>query len=170
MESFASRIAPNLDLVEQLAASGLTNEDIADRFNVPERKFNGWVTKYPELTRALRTGRREMILKVENTVYGLAIGAPNVQTIEVKKRRKVVGKEEDGTPIYKLVVDEKVYKKGPNLEAAKYLLENRDSKRWKRNPVVDIDDEEVNDTIQSVKGLMSNPVPVREGVDEEEFE
>jgi len=158
---YEKRLEPCLDLVEELAASGLTNEDIADRFNIPERKFVELTRAHTELARALRAGRRQMALAVESTLYGLAVGDEKIQTVEIRKKRVKVDEDDEGNPIYKLVVNEKIFKRGPNIEAVKYYLENRESGRWKRNPNIEIDEQEVNSTIMAVKELMTAPVPVR---------
>lgn len=155
MGLYETRVEPCLDLVRELACAGLTNEDIADRFNIKEKAFARYVQDYPALSRAINQGRRKMILRVEDAVYKQAVG--EAETVEIRKRRKRCGREADGTPRFELVVDQEVVKKGANLEAAKYYLEQREPSRWKsRLPVTDDKGLEVlDDMMRKIDAVMN---------------
>lgn len=153
---YATRIQPCLDVVEHYAASGLTDMDIADRFCVPEKTFRRWCKEHEELRDAIRRGRRRCVLAVENAVYGMAIGDPQYKQVEIKKKRTKVGVDENGDPIYALVTDQKVYKHGPNLNAARYYLEQRDSANWNRNPINEADEEVLDKAREILEGVDSN--------------
>ena len=84
-------------------------------------------------------------------------------SVEIIKERKQVGEDAEGKPIFKMVPTKKTYKQiAPNVQACQYWLENRCGGRWSRNPVANIDEDEVNSNIQSIADLLNNPVKERE--------
>jgi len=168
MSLYEVRVEPCLDMVKEFACAGLTNEDIADRFNIKEKAFARYIQEYPALHRALRQGRREMILRIEDSIYKQAIGESAIT--EVRKRRKRVGREVDGTPRYEMVVDQEVTRKGASLEAAKYYLEQREPSRWKsRLPVADDKGLEILDDMMKKIDAVMNVAADGTGGDEDDW-
>lgn len=157
--SYERRVQPKLGLVEAYARHGLYNSEIAEKLNVPYSTFQKYIELHPELELALDKGREAAELHVENALLKSALG---FTSLEITKERKVVGEDEDGKPIYKMVPTKKVYKQvPPNVQAIQYWLENRCGNRWARNPVSNLDEDEVNKQIMSIAELLRNPVKER---------
>lgn len=158
--SYERRVQPKLGLVEAYARHGLFNSEIAEKLNVPYSTFQNYIETHPELEMALDKGREAAELHVENALLKSALGFTSV---EITKERKQVGENSDGTPIFKMIPTKKVYKQiPPSVQAIQYWLENRCGNRWARNPVANVDEEEVNNQIKSIAELLLNPVKERE--------
>lgn len=158
--SYERRVQPKLGLVEAYARHGLSNAKIAENLGVPYSSFQSYLNEHAELEFALEKGREQAELHVENALLKSALG---FTSLEITKERKQVGENADGTPIFKMVPTKKVYKQiPPSVQACQYWLENRAKSRWARNPVSDIDEDEINAKIQSIADLLNNPVKERE--------
>ncbi|MDR1631349.1 MAG: hypothetical protein LBR97_00405 [Dysgonamonadaceae bacterium] len=64
----------NLLIAEGLARDGLDNKDIAVYFGCDENYFSTLVTSIPELSKALKRGRKPLEIVVENSLYKRATG------------------------------------------------------------------------------------------------
>ena len=58
----------NLLLLESWARDGYTVQDIAMRVGVHVSTFRGWMADYPEIKKAVNTGRELVDYKVENAL------------------------------------------------------------------------------------------------------
>lgn len=158
--SYERRVKPKLGLIEAYARHGLSNSKIAENIGVPYSTFQTYMENHPELEAALDKGREQAELHVENALLKSALGFTSV---EIVKERKQVGTDEEGKPIFKLVPTKKTYRQvAPNIQAIQYWLENRCGNRWARNPVANVDEDEINAQIQSIANLLNNPVKERE--------
>ena len=158
--SYERRVKPKLGLIEAYARHGLLNSKIAENIGVPYSSFQSYLNEHPELEEALEKGREQAELHVENALLKSALG---FTSLEIVKERKQVGTNSDGTPIFKMVPTKKTYKQiPPSVQACQYWLENRSKGRWARNPVSDVDEDEINAKIQSIAALLNNPVKERE--------
>ena len=117
--SYQRRVQPKLGLVEAYARHGLPNTQIAEKLGVPYSTFQSYIETHPELEMALDKGREAAELHVENALLKSALG---FTSLEITKERKIVGEDEDGKPIYKMVPTKKVYKQiPPNVQAIQYV-------------------------------------------------
>ena len=71
----------NLMLLECWARDGYTFEDIANRIGVSYSALRAWRKQYPEIDKALKSGREIIDYKVENALLKSALG---YKTKEVK--------------------------------------------------------------------------------------
>lgn len=104
--------------VQEWAASGLTDFEIAENLGVSDRTLYRWRAKHREFRQALRIGKLEPDRRVEASVYHSAIGY---------KQRAVKIMQYEGQP----VIIPYIEKKPPDIGAAKMWLTNRQRKRWK---------------------------------------
>ena len=129
----------NLMLLECWARDGYTFEDIANRIGVSYSALRAWRKQYPEIDKALKSGREIIDYKVENALLKSALG---YKTKEVKvtttiRHGKVV-------ETIKEVIDKE---QAPNVSAAQCWLYNRLPKKWKNmNSRANILDEMDEDT------------------------
>lgn len=100
-------------LVEELARQNLGNSQIAAKLGISSSTFYVWLKKYPALDKALRDGRREVDLEVENALLKRALGFEYEEFVDqsgsVKKTRKMMA---------------------PDVRAAIFWLKHRRPELW----------------------------------------
>lgn len=132
-----------LVLIEGWARDGYTLKDIANRIGVSYQQFCRWRKKYPELDKALKSGREIVDYKVENALLKSALG---YQTREVKIT--TVMRKGHVVETVKETTDKE---QAPNVYAIQCWLFNRLPDKWKRNRdnIIDLDgkDESIQVTV-----------------------
>ncbi len=128
----------NLMLLECWARDGYTFQDIANRIGITTRALANWRLQYPEIDKALKTGREIIDYKVENALLKSALGykTKEVKVTTTMRHGKVV-------ETIKEVLDKE---QAPNVSAAQCWLYNRLPKKWKNmnsraNILEDIDED-----------------------------
>lgn len=109
----------HLALVEQLVGDGLHLTAVAKRLGVGRTTFYLWRQQFPMLNEAITRGEEAQNDAVENSLYKRATGTYRHKTTKVMQYQ---GK------VLKVPVTEKL---APDVEAAKYWLNNRRPERWK---------------------------------------
>lgn len=113
----------NLMLLECWARDGYTYQDIANRIGIDISTLKAWRIKYPDIDKALRTGREIIDYKVENALLKSALGYRTKETkvITVMKQGRVIETRSETTE----------REMAPNVSAAQCWLYNRLPKKWK---------------------------------------
>lgn len=124
---------------------GATLDDISKKTGIPVPTLSNWSRKHPEIGEALSAGKEVVDFKVESALLKAALGYKSVETkvIVTKKNGEIVEQRK-----------EKVEKEvGPNVTACLAWLNNRCSKKWKRNAdsIIEADDESNGITIKVIK-------------------
>lgn len=114
-----------LPKVEQLAASGLNNKQIAEAICIGEKTFYEWMQRYPQFSHSIKKYRGVADIMVENALFKSAIGT---EYDEIKKERKFNKK----TGQFEVVVTEVINKYIPgNSTAQIFYLKNRMPDRYR---------------------------------------
>jgi transposase-like protein len=110
--------------LEGMAMDGLINEEIADEIGINPSTLYDWQKKYPEIAKALKTGKKVVDRRVENALYKRAIGYTFVEvTRELTTNAKGEGE---------MVVTKEVLKEvEPNTTAQIFWLKNRKPHEWR---------------------------------------
>lgn len=113
----------NLMLLECWARDGYTFEDIANKIGITTAALRAWRKQYPEIDKALKSGREIIDYKVENALLKSALGykTKEVKVTTIMRHGKVVETIEE-------VTDKE---QAPNVSAAQCWLYNRLPKKWK---------------------------------------
>lgn len=113
----------NLLLLESWARDGYTVADIATRVGVHVSTFRGWMADYPEIKKAVNTGRELVDYKVENALLKAALGfkTREVKVVATMKGGRIVEERKE-------VIDKEF---APNVSAITAWLYNRQPKKWK---------------------------------------
>lgn len=116
-----------------LAKQGLTVKEIAKEMGLSKTTLNNWMKAHEEFMVALNEGRSYADSIVEDSLYKLAIGTT------VKETRRNIVYDEHGNPSPK---DVEVVEKEtpPNATACIFWLKNRNPKRWRDKPGVEVED------------------------------
>lgn len=112
--------------VEELAANGFNNTQIAQSLGIGLKTLYDWIDKYPQISHAIKKYRGLADIEVENALYKSAIG---FSVTEVERE----GRKDPNNPgQYKLVVTKEIDKTfAPNTAACIFYLKNRMPARYK---------------------------------------
>lgn len=137
-----------LILIEAWARDGYTLSEIAQRMGVARYTLSKWRQRYPDITKALSTGKELIDYKVENALLKAALGY-TTKEIKVTLGKKVVSGE-----IFEVLKETTTREVAPNVTACMAWLNNRKHDQWKRNrdKVIDLDEEDSNINITIVRG------------------
>ena len=137
-----------LILIEAWARDGYTLSEIATRMGVARYTLSKWRQRYPEITKALNTGKELIDYKVENALLKAALGY-TTKEIKVTLGKKIVSGE-----VFEVLKETTTKEVAPNVTACMAWLNNRKHDQWKRNrdKVIDFDEEDSNINITIVRG------------------
>lgn len=117
-------------LLESFARDGLTDEQIAHNMGISRSTLSSWKVKYPEISEALKTGKRVVDVQVENALLKRALG------FEYQEVKDEVGVDVDGCTYSKTVKTTK--KVVPDTTAQIFWLKNRKPKEWNGQSQVEL--------------------------------
>lgn len=147
-----------LGIVAAWKRNGLTNEQIAKNIGVNQDTLYTWIRRFPEFSEALKIGRDEADMQVENALFKRALG---YYTEDIQE-------EYEGTVRVKRVVKKKWV--APDISAQIFWLKNRASNRWRNDDrliVNDTKDEKASDLhVTILSALKDRKVP---GFDDDEI-
>lgn len=86
-------VRPFIPKIKEWAASGATEKEICIALGVGLSSFYEYKKAFPELAKALRTGRQPVILNVKAALYKKAVGFTYEEKKGVKKGSETVGVE-----------------------------------------------------------------------------
>jgi len=104
-------------LVKALVSKNFTNAKIIEEMAISEKTFYTWKNEHSEFSQGIIDGKKELLGQVERSLYHKAIGCK-------RKSKKIF--QFQGEPVivpYVEVVD-------PDIQAIKYILNNRDPENW----------------------------------------
>lgn len=108
--------------ITELAEAGLTNRQMAKKIGVHVATFMRWQSSYPELLEAIRIGKEQTDLDVENALLKAAIGG--------SKTKEIRDSNEDADGIRKIKKETITKTTSPNVKACIHWLGNRQPDRW----------------------------------------
>lgn len=137
-----------LILVEAWARDGYLLDDIAQRMGIERQTLYTWRKKYPEIARALNTGKELIDYKVENALLKAALG------YTTKEIKVTLGKKMLNGEVYEVLKETTTREIAPNVTACMAWLNNRKHDQWKRNrdKVLEMDEEDSNINITIIRG------------------
>jgi len=137
----------NLLIVEGLARDGFDNKDVAAYFNYEETYFSNLVNSLPQLSQALKRGRKPLEIVVENALYRRATGGIKIKTQVrrfLEKRCFCDGSDKEceickGTGKEMItdteIVQETITELPPDTGAAALWLKQKKSDIWNKQPI-----------------------------------
>jgi len=141
-----------LMLLECWARDGFNYSEIARRMGVTPQLLARWKKDFPEMQKALSTGREIVDYKVENALLKSALGFTSKEVTVTIGKRMINGEWVNITK------ETKTKENIPNVTACLAWLNNRRPDLWKKNRdnVVDIEDEDSDVKITIVRGKNSD--------------
>lgn len=143
-----------LFLLKSWCRDGVALQDIASNMNISPSLLSQWRKRYPDIDKALSTGKEIVDYKVENALLKSALGFKTKEITVTIGRKK--GSDGEWYDILK-ETKEKVY--APNVTACLAWLNNRKPDKWKKNRdnLVELEDDENNVKITIVRGKNNDP-------------
>ena len=122
-----------IQLAENYALLGATDDELADFFGVSKQTLNKWKKDYPEFLDSLKKGKDIADSNVASKLYNRAIGYDFEETHTISKNGQVVGEKH-------------IKKHQPaDTTAAIFWLKNRQRDRWQDRPQDYVDQTSDND-------------------------
>ncbi|MFK4167238.1 transposase [Paenibacillus lautus] len=119
---YESHVKPKLNLVESWARDGLIDEQIAHNLGINVSTLYDYKNKYPEFTEALKNGKDDIDVMVENALLKRALGYTYDEvTLESGVETKRVTKEVQ-----------------PDTTAQIFWLKNRRPQAWRDKQDLDV--------------------------------
>lgn len=82
---YSSQIIPE---VSQIAASGATDQEIADSIGISTSTYYRWRQQFPEFREAIKENKDEVDRRVENALFAKALAGDTTASIFWLKNRK----------------------------------------------------------------------------------
>ena len=126
------RVKPKLDMIRGWARKGLSDAQIALNLGIGTTTFGRFKADYEELQDALREGREDAEVVVENALFKSAVGFKYKEV--TKERVRIYDDYGRWTGEYEEVITKKVLKEqAPNVSAQMYWLTQRFPEKWNKN-------------------------------------
>lgn len=139
---YETDVKPRLIEIEAWKRDGLTDEQIFKNLGISRDTFYKYKEKYSDFSEAIKKGKEVADIEVENALFKRAIGYKYKEVI--KEVKEIDGK--------KSTYIKEVTKEMPgDVGAQIFWLKNRKSSKWKDKQDIDIQDNNVNITINGVK-------------------
>lgn len=116
--------------LEGWARDGLSDKQIAKNVGISISTLCEWKNRYPEISEAIKKGKRPVDVQVENALYRSALGFKQTVRKPIKLRRK------DGSE-YIDYGEEEIYVP-PNITAQIFWLKNRKPEFWRDKPAAPV--------------------------------
>lgn len=156
-----------LGIVAGWKRNGLTDEQIAKNIGVRRETIYDWAKRFPNFSNAIKTGREQADLQVENALFKRAVGYFYDEVKEeYETKRGSDGSEREHLKKRTVTRKEVV----PEVTAQIFWLKNRASNRWRNDDrliVNDTKDEKASDLhVTILSALKDRKVP---GFDDDEI-
>lgn len=105
--------------------NGLTNEQIAEKIGINQDTLYTWINRFPEIAEALKTGKEDADMLVENALFQSAMGYDYEEITEELKW-------DNKTRSYVMKVTKRQKKHQPPSNTAQiFWLKNRRAENWR---------------------------------------
>ncbi len=156
-----------LAIISGWKRNGLTDEQIAKNIGVRRETIYDWAKRFPNFSNAVKTGREQADLQVENALFKRAVGYFYDEVKEeYETKRGSDGSEREHLKKRTVTRKEVV----PEVTAQIFWLKNRASNRWRNDDrliVNDTKDEKASDLhVTILSALKDRKVP---GFDDDEI-
>ena len=125
---YEESVKPYLEDIKEFAENGATEKEMCEVLDISTSTFYEYKTKYPEFSRALKKGRKQLCLEIRGALAKKAKGFTYEET------KQYISEDQNGN---KKIHTEKYRKYCPPSEAAaNMLLKNYDTEWMSSNPEV----------------------------------
>ena len=118
---YSTEVEPYLDKIREWASDGATEKEICGVLQISTSTFYEYKNKYSELSRALKKGRKELVLEIRGALKKKALG------FTYEESKQYISEDQDGK---KKIHTEKYKKYSPPSEAAGNMLLKNYDETW----------------------------------------
>ncbi|MCT3075333.1 transposase [Leuconostoc citreum] len=129
---YPTYVEPYLAKVTKWARDGMFDKDIARALGVSVAVFSGYKNEYPELDKALKSGRRTAVTAIENALFAKAL--PHQKKVTTKE----VYKSASGKGAGKQMIREEITEVDGDTTAAIFLLKAWEPDRYREKTEVNM--------------------------------
>jgi len=122
---YQEKVANQLDMVSDLAASGLSINEIAKTLGVATTTVRAWMAKHIDFRLAITDGRTKACHDIEGALIKRAMGYEADQV----EKTEITNADGEVTQVIEKTVTKHI---PPDMKAAEFFLKNRDMKRWNK--------------------------------------
>lgn len=135
MKSNEEIINDSLSLIESWVADGQTDKEIAEKLGMSYSTFRRYKSQNTDLKSAIAQGKDKKNDSVVQALYKNCIGYKYYEEVPTKVKVEVLADDGETVLVKEEVKISSVKKyKGPDLNAQKYWLNNRDKAKWQEDP------------------------------------
>lgn len=161
---YYSHVEPKLNLVESWARDGLIDEQIANNLDISLTSYYEYKNKYTEFAEALKNGKDDIDIMVENALLKRAMGYSFEEVTRESVPCKAYEDENGNTVEHTLMVTKVVTKEvQPDTTAQIFWLKNRRPQAWRDKQEVGLSGG-LNNTTQNLTDM--SPEERRARIDE----
>lgn len=134
-DSYEQLIESSLDKIESWVEHGNTDKEIAEKLGIGYSTYRKYKTSNVALKGAIATGKDKANQEVEKALYKKCIGYKYTEEVATKVKEEVLAADGKTILVKEDVVIKQVKKYcGPDLNAQKFWLINRERVKWKEDP------------------------------------
>lgn len=130
---FDEKVRPHLKKIRGWRREGLTEKQIAERLGIGYSTLSKYKNSSIELVEALKEGKEELVVRLEDSLYKVALGTSVVEEKTVTTTREY----KDGTSVTNTETTRYVKQLAPNVVALIFALKNLVPEKWRDNPEVE---------------------------------
>lgn len=135
MKSVEDIIKENLSAIELMAEQGSTDKEIANKLGIGYSTYKKYKSKDVDLKAVLAVAKDKKNQEVEKALYRNAVGYHYYEEIATKVKYEELADDGETVLAKEDVKISNVKKyKGPDLNAEKYWLNNKDKLHWQDDP------------------------------------
>lgn len=127
---YDTHVKPKLLLIEAWGRDGLTDEMICKNLGISVASFHNYKKEHLEFLEALKRGKEEIDIMVENALLKSALG---YQYTETTHEAIKIGEDQTEAKLVKTVLKEVA----PNTTSLIFWLKNRKRKEWRDQQDID---------------------------------
>lgn len=134
-DSYEELIERRLSEIESWVEAGNTDKEIAEKLGIAYSTYRKYKTNSVALKAAIATGKDKANQAVEKALLNNCLGYKYYEEVATKVKEEVLAEDGKTILVKESVVVKPVKKyKGPDLQAQKFWLINRQNRRWQDDP------------------------------------
>ena len=134
MLDYERKIKEYLTQIESWVSEGQTDKEIAEKLSIPYSTFRRYKSQNSDLKTAIAQGKDKKNQNVIAALYKCCIGYKYYEEVPTKVKTEVTAPDGTKTVTEDVKISSVKKYRGPDLNAQKYWLNNRDKAKWKDDP------------------------------------
>lgn len=134
MLDYERKIKEHLTQIESWVSEGQTDKEIAEKLDISYSTFRRYKSQNSDLKTAIAQGKDKKNQNVIAALYKCCIGYKYYEEVPTKVKTETTAPDGTKTVTEDVKISSVKKYRGPDLNAQKYWLNNRDKAKWKDDP------------------------------------